>query len=189
MPLIDTASSQITFKIVYYGPPMSGKSTNLRWIYRTVPEKGRGQFSSIVTGTERILFFDFLPAELGTIKGFETRLSLYAVPGRGLNRLTGKAVLRAVDGLVFVADSSINRRQDNVRNLADMAKDLGDLDLSDTPVVFQLNKRDAPDVMTVSDMTADLGLAGKTVFLGVASEGVAVTHCLESIAHQVAGRT
>ncbi len=188
MPLIDGALSQITFKIVYCGPAMSGKSTNLRWIYRTVPEKGRGQFTSIATGAERILFFDFLSAELGTIKGFDSCLSLYTVPGRGLNRLTGKTILHAADGLVFVADSSVSRRQDNIRNLADIAKDLRDLELSDIPVIFQLNKRDAPDVMTVSDMTADLGLAGKTVFLGVASEGVAVMHCLESIARQVAGR-
>jgi signal recognition particle receptor subunit beta len=189
MPLIDTARSEITFKIVYYGPAMSGKSTNLHWIHRTIPERGKGQFTSIATGTERIRFFDFLPVELGTIKGFEPRLSLYAVPGRGLSRLTAKTLLHAADGLVFVADSSISRRQDNIRSLGDMAKDLRDLELSDIPVVFQLNKRDVPDVMTVNDITADLGLAGKTVFLGVASEGVAVMHCLESIARQVAGRT
>lgn len=185
MSLIDFSKSEITFKIVYYGPAMSGKTTNLNWIYRAMPEKVKGQFTSIATETERTLFFDFLPVELGTVKNFKIRLSLYTVPGQELYKLTRKSVLKSVDGIVFVADSSSNRREDNISNLEDMFQNLEDYGLPDTPVIYQLNKRDLLDTMPVSSMLADLHLADKTVFLGMANAGISVMDCLKGITHRV----
>jgi signal recognition particle receptor subunit beta len=164
---------------------MSGKTTNLSWIFRTIPEKVKGQFTSIATETERTLFFDFLPVELGTVKGFKIRLSLYTVPGQELYKLTRKSVLKSVDGIVFVADSNCNRRQDNINNLIDMFDNLRDYGVPDTPVIYQLNKRDMPDIMSVRELVGDLGLAGKSVFLGMANCGISVMECLKGITREV----
>lgn len=188
MSLIDFSKSEITFKVVYYGPAMSGKTTNLGWIFKTIPEKVKGQFTSIATETERTLFFDFLPVELGSVKGFKIRLSLYTVPGQELYKLTRKSVLKSVDGIVFVADSNQDRREDNMRNLEDMFSNLREYGLPDTPVVYQLNKRDMPDTMTVSQLIGDLGLGDKNVFLGMATAGVAVMECLKAITREVVSR-
>jgi signal recognition particle receptor subunit beta len=188
MSLIDFSKSEITFKIVYYGPAMSGKTTNLSWIFRTIPGKVKGQFTSIATETERTLFFDFLPVELGTVKGFKIRLSLYTVPGQELYKLTRKSLLRSVDGIVFVADSNRNRRQDNMNNLADMFGNLEEYGLLDTPVVYQLNKRDLPDIISVGELIGDLRLSGKSVFLGMASSGVSVMECLKGITRKAANK-
>ncbi|MHB8071301.1 MAG: GTP-binding protein [Candidatus Cryosericum sp.] len=189
MSLIDFSKSEITFKVVYYGPAMSGKTTNLGWIFRTIPEKVKGQFTSIATETERTLFFDFLPVELGTVKGFKIRLSLYTVPGQELYKLTRKSVLKSVDGIVFVADSNRDRRQDNMNNLADMFENLKDYGLRDTPVVYQLNKRDLPDIMSVSELVDDLHLSSaNSVFLGMASSGVSVMECLKGITREVVSK-
>jgi signal recognition particle receptor subunit beta len=188
MSLIDFSKSEITFKIVYYGPAMSGKTTNLGWIYRTIPDKVKGQFTSIATETERTLFFDFLPVELGSVKGFKIRLSLYTVPGQELYKLTRKSVLKSVDGIVFVADSTVARRDDNINNLADMIKNLNEYELPDTPVVYQLNKRDLPDVMPVDQLMDELDLAGKPVYLGIASGGVSVMDCLKGITREVVSK-
>jgi len=105
MALINYSAKEITFKIVYYGPAMSGKTTNLRFIYDRLPEELKGKFTSIATQDERTLFFDFLPLDLGTIKGFSIKLSLYTVPGQAIYSLTRKTILRATDGIIFVADS------------------------------------------------------------------------------------
>ncbi len=188
MSLIDFSKSEITFKVVYYGPAMSGKTTNLSWIYRSIPEKVKGQFTSIATETERTLFFDFLPVELGAVKGFKIRLSLYTVPGQELYKLTRKSLLKSVDGIVFVADSNCNRREDNVNNLADMFANLEEYELPDTPVIYQLNKRDMPDIMPVGELVDDLQLSGKLVFLGMANSGVSVMECLKGITREVVSR-
>jgi len=188
MSLIDFSKSEITFKVVYYGPAMSGKTTNLNWIFRTIPEKVKGQFTSIATETERTLFFDILPVELGTVKGFKIRLSLYTVPGQELYRLTRKSVLKSVDGIVFVADSNRNRRQDNMNNLTDMFSNLDEYGLPDTPIIYQLNKRDMTDIMPVGELMDDLHLAGKTVFLGMANSGISVMECLKGITREVVSK-
>lgn len=188
MSLIDFSKSEITFKVVYYGPAMSGKTTNLNWIFRTIPEKVKGQFTSIATETERTLFFDFLPVELGTVKGFKIRLSLYTVPGQELYKLTRKSVLKSVDGIVFVADSNRDRREDNLKNLEDMFRNLEDFGLPETPVIYQLNKRDMPDILPVSELVQDLNLTGKPVYLGIASSGVAVMDSLKSITREVVSK-
>ena len=185
MSLIDFSKSEITFKIVYYGPAMSGKTTNLSWIFKAIPEKVKGQFTSIATETERTLFFDFLPVELGTVKGFKIRLSLYTVPGQELYKLTRKSVLKSVDGIVFVADSNCNRREDNIRNLADMVDNLRDYGIPDTPVIYQLNKRDMPDIMSVGSLMQDLHLSKQPVFLGMANCGISVMECLKGITREV----
>jgi signal recognition particle receptor subunit beta len=188
MSLIDFSKSEITVKVVYYGPAMSGKTTNLSWIFRTIPEKVKGQFTSIATETGRTLFFDFLPVELGTVKGFKIRLSLYTVPGQELYKLMRKSVLKSVDGIVFVADSNRNRRQDNMNNLADMFGNLDEYGLLGTPIIFQLNKRDLPDIMSVGELMGDLRLSGKSVFLGMASSGVSVMECLKGITREVVSK-
>lgn len=188
MSLIDFSKSEITFKVVYYGPAMSGKTTNLSWIFRAIPDKVKGQFTSIATETERTLFFDFLPVELGSVKGFKIRLSLYTVPGQELYKLTRKSLLKSVDGIVFVADSNRNRRQDNVNNLADMIENLEEYGLPDTPIVYQLNKRDMPDIMSVDELIRDLHLLDGSVFLGMASNGISVMECLKGITRKVVSR-
>jgi len=188
MSLIDFSKSEITFKVVYYGPAMSGKTTNLSSIFRTIPEKVKGQFTSIATETERTLFFDFLPVELGTVKGFKIRLSLYTVPGQELYKLTRKSVLKSVDGIVFVADSNRDRREDNIKNLADMFKNLEEYELPDTPIIYQLNKRDMPAIMPVGELVDDLQLKGKAVYLGIASSGVSVMECLKGITREVVSK-
>jgi signal recognition particle receptor subunit beta len=126
--------------------------------------------------------------ELGTIKGFKIRLSLYTVPGQELYKLTRKSVLKSVDGIVFVADSNRGRREDNIKNLADMFKNLEDYELPDTPIIYQLNKRDTPAIMPVSQLVDDLHLEGKAVYLGMASSGVSVMECLKGITREVVSK-
>ncbi|MCX6088326.1 MAG: GTPase domain-containing protein, partial [Caldiserica bacterium] len=124
MSTLNFARKEISFKIVYYGPAMSGKTTNLRYIYTALPQKIKGNFTSIATETERTLFFDFLPLELGTIKGFTIRLSLYTVPGQFIYKLTRKSVLKSCDGIIFVADSQKRRKEENIESFIDMMENL-----------------------------------------------------------------
>ena len=146
MSLVKFAASEITCKIVYYGPGRSGKTTNLQYIFGRVPEGRRGQMVSLATHTDRTLFFDFLPLDLGTISGFVTRFQLYTVPGQSYYASTRKLVLQGADGLVFVADSQARRVEDNIESLQDLHQNLLDqgVDARQLPIVFQYNKQDLP---------------------------------------------
>jgi signal recognition particle receptor subunit beta len=158
MSLINYASREINCKIVYYGPGLGGKTTNLEYVYEKVAPSSKGKLISLATETERTLFFDFLPVDLGTIRGFRTRFHLYTVPGQVYYNASRKLILKGVDGVVFVADSQIDRMEANLeamQNLYDNMAQHG-YDLTRMPFVIQYNKRDLPNAASVADPDAAL---------------------------------
>lgn len=149
MSTINFSAREINFKIVYYGPGLSGKTTNLKQIYEQVPAESKGDMVSLATEDERTLFFDFLPLDLGKVNGFKTRFHLYTVPGQVFYNSSRKLILRGVDGVVFVADSSVARLRANAESLRNLRENLIEynLRLGDVPFVIQANKRDLPDAI------------------------------------------
>ena len=158
MSMINYASREINCKIVYYGPGLGGKTTNLEHVYNKVQPDTRGKLISLATETERTLFFDFLPVDLGTIRGFKTRFHLYTVPGQVYYNASRKLILKGVDGIVFVGDSQVERMEANqeaMQNLYDNMAEYG-YDLTTMPFVIQYNKRDLPNASPVRDLQASL---------------------------------
>jgi len=158
MSMINYASREINCKIVYYGPGLGGKTTNLEHIYGKVSPDSRGKLISLATETERTLFFDFLPVDLGTIRGFKTRFHLYTVPGQVYYNASRKLILKGVDGVVFVGDSQVERmeaNQESMQNLYDNMAEYG-YDLTKIPFVVQYNKRDLPNAPTLSELQSAL---------------------------------
>ncbi len=158
MSLINYASREINCKIVYYGPGLGGKTTNLEYVYEKVAPSSKGKLISLATETERTLFFDFLPVDLGTIRGFKTRFHLYTVPGQVYYNASRKLILKGVDGVVFVADSQLERMEANLeamQNLYDNMTQHG-YDLTKLPFVIQYNKRDLPNAAPMADLDAAL---------------------------------
>ena len=156
--MINYASREINCKIVYYGPGLGGKTSNLEHVYGKVQPETRGKLISLATETERTLFFDFLPVDLGTIRGFKTRFHLYTVPGQVYYNASRKLILKGVDGIVFVADSQIERMEANqeaMQNLYDNMSEYG-YDLRQMPFVVQYNKRDLPNAASIGDLQAAL---------------------------------
>jgi len=187
MTFINYASREINCKIVYYGPGLCGKTTNLQYIYDSTSPQAKGKLISLATETDRTLFFDFMPLELGTVRGFKTRFHLYTVPGQVYYDASRKLILKGVDGIVFVADSQEERMDANVEsleNLQDNLKTQG-YDLMQIPYVLQLNKRDLPSAIPVQDLTAELLQKGEPVFEAVASDGTGVFDTLKAVAKQV----
>ena len=187
MALINYSAKEITFKIVYYGPAMSGKTTNLRFIYDRLPEELKGKFTSIATQDERTLFFDFLPLDLGTIKGFSIKLSLYTVPGQAIYSLTRKTILRATDGIIFVADSQKQLFEKNIESLKDMIENMKEygLNLENTPIILQYNKRDLIDIVSVEDLNNSLNFNSFPYLEAVAIQGIGVMDSLKLISKLV----
>ena len=193
MALINHRAREIHFKIVYYGPGLGGKTTNLRFLHDRLPPERRGRLISIATDHERTLFFDFLPIDLGQVNGFVTRFHLYTVPGQVYYRLSRRAVLQGVDGLVFVADSHPSRAQANLESLADLAGHLRVMGLPTAqaerlPRVFQWNKRDLPGALPVERLSAALNPGGAPEFEAVACEGRGVNETLRTICKAVLAR-
>jgi len=158
MSMINYASREINCKIVYYGPGLGGKTTNLEHVYGKVSPESRGKLISLATETERTLFFDFLPVDLGTIRGFKTRFHLYTVPGQVYYNASRKLILKGVDGIVFVADSQMDRLEANLesmQNLYDNMREYG-YDLTAMPFVIQYNKRDLPNAAPLDELQAAL---------------------------------
>jgi signal recognition particle receptor subunit beta len=154
MSMINYASREINCKLVYYGPGLGGKTTNLEHVYKKVSPSTRGKLISLATETERTLFFDFLPVDLGTIRGFKTRFHLYTVPGQVYYNASRKLILKGVDGVVFVADSQIDRmeaNQESMQNLYDNMAEYG-YDLTKMPFVIQYNKRDLPTAAPIAEL-------------------------------------
>jgi signal recognition particle receptor subunit beta len=154
MALINVAAREIHCKIVYYGPGMSGKTSNLQYIHSQVPKDTKGELLSIATETERTLFFDFLPLDLGKVRGFQTRFHLYTVPGQVLYERTRVAVLNGADGVVFVADSQRHKMRENIASLQELAENIKkqNKNFREFPVVLQYNKRDVPGALPVEKM-------------------------------------
>jgi hypothetical protein len=190
MSLVNYSTREITSKIVYYGPGRSGKTTNLQYIYGQVPEERRGRMVSLATETDRTLFFDFLPLDLGTISGFQTRFQLYTVPGQVYYDATRKLVLQGADGVVFVADSQRAQAEENVESFRNLQVNLLEqgVDPRHIPIVLQYNKRDLPDVMTVEELDDLLNYRGLPRYEARALAGTGVFDTLRGISEQVLRR-
>ena len=158
MSMINYASREINCKLVYYGPGLGGKTTNLEHVYQKVSPDARGKMVSLATETERTLFFDFLPVDLGTIRGFKTRFHLYTVPGQVYYNASRKLILKGVDGVVFVADSQIERMEANIESMQNLYDNMAQYgyDLTKIPFLIQYNKRDLPNAAPIKDLQAAL---------------------------------
>jgi len=190
MSLVNYSTREITSKIVYYGPGRSGKTTNLQYIYGQVPEERRGRMVSLATETDRTLFFDFLPLDLGTISGFQTRFQLYTVPGQVYYDATRKLVLQGADGVVFVADSQRAQAEENVESFRNLQVNLLEqgVDPRQIPIVLQYNKRDLPDVMSLEELDDLLNYRGLPRYEARALAGTGVFDTLRGISEQVLRR-
>jgi signal recognition particle receptor subunit beta len=187
LTFINYASREINCKIVYYGPGLGGKTTNLQYIYDSTAPQAKGKLISLATETDRTLFFDFLPLDLGSVRGFKTRFHLYTVPGQVFYDASRKLILKGVDGVVFVADSQRERMDANVESLFNLELNLKQhgYDLLKVPYVLQLNKRDLPNVVSVHDLAAELLRKDEPVYEGIANRGVGVFDTLKAVAKQV----
>ncbi len=183
MVFFNHATRQMTAKIVYYGPGLCGKTTNLNTIYGKTSQKARGEMVSLNTETDRTLFFDLLPMDVGMVGGFKTKLQLYTVPGQVFYNSTRKLVLKGVDGIVFVVDSQtpmLDACRESYQNLTENLKELG-LDINDLPLVFQWNKRDLKNVVPVEELEAVFNTRGLPSFQSVAADGSGVFETLRGI--------
>jgi signal recognition particle receptor subunit beta len=185
--VINFAAREINCKIVYYGAGLGGKTTNLQFIYDRTGERQKGRMVSLATETERTLFFDFLPLDIGTVRGFRTRFHLYTVPGQVFYDASRKLILRGVDGVVFVADSQAERMDANYEALENLQENLREYgyDFLTMPYVLQLNKRDLPNALPVDVLRRELGRKGESVFEAIASEGNGVFETLKDVSRQV----
>jgi signal recognition particle receptor subunit beta len=183
LSFLNYSTREINFKIVYYGPGLSGKTTNIKYIYEKVKNDNKGKLVSLATETERTLFFDFFPLDLGTIKDYKVRFHLYTVPGQIYYSASRKLILRGVDGLVFVADSQTERFEANIESIQDMLENLNDykIDFATIPYILQLNKRDLPNVTPANELIAALRKKNEPVLEGVASRGDGVVETLKAI--------
>ena len=187
MTFINYASREINCKIVYYGPGLCGKTTNLQYIYERTNPDAKGKMISLATETDRTLFFDFLPLELGTVRGFKTRFHLYTVPGQVFYDASRKLILKGVDGVIFVADSQVERMDANVEAIENLQINLKaqGYELMSIPYVLQLNKRDLPNVAPVNEMVPLLRRKSEPVIEAVASKGTGVFETLKGVAKLV----
>ena len=187
MVLFNAATKELTAKIVYYGPGLCGKTTNLQHVYDSLPQDGRGKMLSLATQTDRTLFFDFLPIELGTIRGMKTRIQLYTVPGQVFYDATRKLVLRGADAVVFVADSqaqALEGNKESFQNLIENLKEQGS-DLEKLPHVIQFNKRDTPNALPVATLDKEINRFGAPTFEACATKGQGVRETLSGVARLV----
>jgi len=187
MSTINFANREINFKIVYYGPGLSGKTTNLKWIYSKVPEGRKGEMVSLATEDERTLFFDFLPLDIGEVKGFKTRFHLYTVPGQVYYNASRRLILKGVDGLVFVADSQASRAEANIESMHNLYENLETYgyDLKTIPFAIQYNKRDMDNILSPEELRAQINPMGVPDFEGVAIKGEGVFETLSSVSKMV----
>jgi signal recognition particle receptor subunit beta len=187
MSFINYPAREINCKIVYYGPGLCGKTTNLQWIYKKTNPDAKGKMISLATETERTLFFDFLPLSLGEIRGFKTRFHLYTVPGQVFYDASRKLILKGVDGVVFVADSQIERMEANIESIENLKANLIEqgYSLDSIPYVVQYNKRDLPNAAPVAEMKKLLNPNGVPEFESVATEGSGVFETLKAVAKLV----
>jgi signal recognition particle receptor subunit beta len=187
MSFINYAAREINVKIGFYGPGLCGKTTNLQYIYEKSSPQQKGKLISLATETDRTLFFDFLPLDLGAVRGFKTRFHLYTVPGQVFYDASRKLILKGVDGVVFVADSQEARMDANVESLRNLEENLNEngFELKTVPYVLQFNKRDLPSAMLVDDMYRLLNFKGEPTFEAVAIKGIGVFETLKAVAKQV----
>ena len=187
MSMINYASREINCKLVYYGPGLGGKTTNLEHVYGKVNPTARGKLISLATETERTLFFDFLPVDLGAIRGFKTRFHLYTVPGQVYYNASRKLILKGVDGVVFVADSQVERLDANIESMHNLYENLSEygLDLREIPFIIQYNKRDLPNTSSLQELEAQLNPNRVPHFEAVATRGIGVFDTLKAVSKLV----
>jgi len=187
MSLINYASREINCKIVYYGPGLCGKTTNIKYVFSKVAPESRGKLISLATELDRTLFFDFLPLNLGTIKGFKVRFHLYTVPGQVYYNASRRLILKGMDGLVFVADSQKDRLEDNIESLKNLHQNLQShgMNMDGLPYVLQYNKRDLPEISPVEELEQVLNDKKVPCFEAVASQGIGVFDTLKAVSKLV----
>ena len=187
MSMINYASREINCKIVYYGTGLGGKTTNLEYIYSRVNPETKGKMISLATETERTLFFDFLPIDLGEIRGFKTRFHLYTVPGQVYYNASRRLILKGVDGIVFVADSQATRAEANIESMHNLYENLETYgyDLQTIPFAIQYNKRDLPNIIPSEELRAQINPMGVPDFEAVATEGKGVFETLSTVSKLV----
>jgi len=183
LSFLNYSTREINFKIVYYGPGLSGKTTNIKTIYGKVKNDSKGKLVSLATETERTLFFDFFPLDLGTIKGYKVKFHLYTVPGQIYYSSSRKLIMKGVDGIVFVADSQRERFEANIESLSDMLENLREynIDFECIPYVLQLNKRDLPNITPANDLINALRKKEEPVIEAMALKGEGVVETLKAI--------
>jgi mutual gliding-motility protein MglA len=187
MSFINYSSREINCKLVYYGPGLCGKTTNLQYIYTKTKPDAKGKMISLATETERTLFFDFLPLSLGDIRGFKTRFHLYTVPGQVFYDASRKLILKGVDGVCFVADSQMERMEANIESLENLRENLIEqgYDLDKLPYVVQYNKRDLPSAVGLEELSEVLNPTRVPEYEAVATTGIGVFDTLKALAKQV----
>lgn len=187
MSFVNYVTKEVNCKIVYYGPGLGGKTTNIQYVYQKTSGDGKGNIISLNTENERTLFFDFLPLDLGEIRGFKTRFHLYTVPGQVFYEASRKLILRGVDGIVFVADSQVERMEANLESLKSLEKNLTDqgYEIDKIPLVMQWNKRDLPNTTSVKDLQEALNKWKVPEFEAVAVKGTGVFDTLKMISKLV----
>jgi len=187
VPFINFPAREINCKLVYYGPGLGGKTANLQWIYDHTGTGQKGKMVSLATETDRTLFFDFLPLDLGTVRGFKTRFHLYTVPGQVFYEASRRLILKGADGVVFVADSQEERLDANIETLENLREHLKDhnLDFATIPYVLQVNKRDLPNILPVAELQKQIGVKGEPTLEAVAITGQGVFETLKEVAKLV----
>lgn len=187
MSFVHQNAKEIHCKVVYYGPSLGGKTTNLQWVYNTTVEPSKSKLYELPTEVERTLFFDFLPVNVGDIRGFKTRFHLYTVPGQVVYDASRKMILKGLDGVVFVADSQRERMQENIDSLANLEKNLQQqgYDIREIPMAIQYNKRDLPNVCSVAELRAALNKYNSPDFEATASEGKGVFDSLKYVSKSI----
>lgn len=187
MSMINYASREINCKVVYYGTGLGGKTTNLEYVYSRVNPDSKGKMISLATETERTLFFDFLPIDLGEVRGFKTRFHLYTVPGQVYYNASRRLILKGVDGIIFVADSQRERAEANIEAMHNLYENLESYgyDLSQIPFVIQYNKRDLSNTIPVEELHAQLNPSGVEDYEAVAIEGKGVFETLKAVSKAV----
>ncbi len=187
MTMINYAKKEIICKVVYYGPGLCGKTTNLKFIYDNIMGQYKGKMIALATESERTLFFDFLPLDFGKIKNFNAKFQLYTVPGQAYYTNSRKLILKGADGVVFVADSQTDRFEENKESLKDLAVNLREqgLDIRKIPLVLQWNKRDLPNIVPIQTLEETLNFRKVPTFEAVAAKGIGVFETLKTIVKMV----
>lgn len=187
MSFINYATKEINCKIIYVGPGMSGKTTNIQYIYEQTQQEQKGKLVTLSTENERTLFFDFLPLAVGDIRGYKTRFHLYTIPGQTFYEISRQFILKGVDGIVFVADSQAERMESNIESYDSLEKSLEKqgYDINKVPLVFQYNKRDVPGIVSVRELETTFNAMRHPYFEAIASRGHGVMETLQSISQLV----
>lgn len=189
MSFVNSNAKEVHCKIVYYGPSLGGKTTNIQWVYQQTASENKSKLKALDQEVERTLFFDFLPLNIGDIRGYKTRFHLYTVPGQIVYDASRKLILKGLDGVIFVADSQEERMDENLQALKNLERNLEQqgYDIRQIPLVIQYNKRDLPNVVSVQEMRSALNIYGVPDFEAIANEGKGVFESLKTVSKSIVG--